>query len=297
MLFRSGPVISLRERESYKPNSLLLAASRNEEFQESQGFTLSPSLLIPRDYADANQQYGYEHQQSFERFASFAERSRSSYGSESNRFSDPHSMASVRSSRTSHTDGLRGSGGSSSSLVDSFHGLKAGHESVLLERSAEVAQSQRHSGNLGRSHSGSVSSVVSSGSMLGCNPFNAYIERENNDTTSLTQNRLSDCGAGEMAQSLELARQEAESRLLPPSPSPCAQSPVEGQRNMLHERKGSVPLLNFVNNVPVQRAAQSPKATGRARASTVGGRAKSYGLFPAPVQTPTQPFPAMGNAF
>lgn len=296
--FSTGSLTSSRKRESYKLNDLLLAAPRNEEFQESQGFTLSPSLLIPRDYADANQQYGYEHQQSFERFASFAGRSRSSYGSESNRLSDPPSMASVRSSRTSHTDGLRGSGGSSSSLVDSFHGIKAGHESVLLERSAEVAQSQRNSGNLGRCHSGSVSSVISNSSMLSCNPFDAYIEREDNDITPLAQNRLSDGGAGEeMTQSLELARQEAESRLLPPSPSPCAQSPMEEQRKMMHGRKGSVPLLNAANNVPVQRAAQSPKATGRARASTVGGRAKSYGLFPAPVQTPTQPFPVMGNAF
>lgn len=307
-----------RKRDSYRPDGLHLTAPLAEEFKESRGFTLSPSLLIPFDYAkqmdmEASNNighHGFRYETRHDRFASYADRS--SYGSDSNRLSDPHSTVSIRSSNTSHTDydRLKGSGGSSTSLAGSF-APSSRHESVILERAAEVAQSGRISAKnseefVNRSHAGSVSSVVS----LSSNPFHSYIEQDTEDQRDMDltpnamaiNNRLSAEREPESI-SIELARQEAESRLLPPSPSPCAQSQssMEEQRRLMHGRKGSVPLLQLKSEAQAQappRLKGSPKAMARARASTVGTRGRSnYGLFPAPA-TPMQPvFPVMGNAF
>lgn len=308
-----------RKRSSlYRPDGLHLSAPLPEEFKESQGFTLSPSLLIPCDYARAGdmdieppatiEQHTFGFPTRHDRFASHYYADRSSYGSDSNRLSDPHSALSIRSSNTSHIgtdyERLKGAGGSSTSLAGSF-APSSRHESVILERAAEVAQSGRVSAKTSgefaaRSHAGSVGEVVG----FEGNTFDGYIEREMEGEHELTpnalaiNNRLSAEREPESV-SIELARQEAESRLLPPSPSPCAQSQssMEEMRRLMHGRKGSVPLLH--KSEVQTRGPLSPKSTRRARASTVGGKGRgNYGLFPAPMAMPVQSGGlVMGNAF
>ncbi len=291
-------------RDNIMKSELHLKAPRPDSFDESHGFALSPSLLLPYDYEknmDVDSQihidvdtFNYDN----ESFASFQSRSiRSSYGSESNSLSAPDSTTSYN---TSH-DGLRGSGGSLSSLANSF--MHSKHESAILERAAEVALAHRSMSSNGsvpdliasaRAHSASVSSVVS----IASNPLNTYIElsapvvpiapamrktsiHEIAIPPSASIEEIKRLSGEPMA--LGLARQEAETRLLPPSPSPCAQDMMEkSMKSAMHVRKHSVPLL--VGKVDAPAMPQSPRGSpvGRARAATVGGRAKSYGLFPAP---------------
>lgn len=284
----------------------LRSPSYASSFKESHGFNLSPSLLIPVDYAKQMQIESHSPHRmdadgfTYEHTDFLPLQSHEFDHLDAYRVSAPESTASYRSSTTSRTDGgLRESGSSSTSLAASNPAYHGGHAQCLepqlgglLERAAEVALAHRSI-----SSNGSVPDLIASArSMPSSNPFSTYIEpascaataadavtssprAEWNPAPSPTQwQRVAD-----EEQSAELALQISEERLLPPSPAPCALRPSM-QAQMAHGRKGSVPLLAGRFALP-RLETTPPRVKGRARASTLGARG-SYMLFP-PVLSPT----------
>lgn len=295
------------------------------QFTNGDGFPHSPSLLLPLDYSkelslsdfennnsrlsiDINS-FVYDHHTSFPMVMDFMGNSNQNRLSAPNR-PDSTSTATHSYRSSADVDVLRSSGDSSTSLATSVDELKE-------QKSFESMVSS----SVGREHSGSVSSVVS----INSNPFSTYIEPsaapaavlpirsslEADDVLSFPLPPHTGSASpplppptteAEEPLSLELARQEAETRLLPPSPSPCAQEEGKMSDAMAsrHGRKGSVPLTSghmksgsVVKDLPVmkeQSAVSAMKKMGRARSSTVGARTKSaYGLFPS--AAPANPNP------
>jgi len=284
---------SLRAPHNLTRPTMHLRSPSQASFKESQGFTLSPSLLIPIDYATQMRLDAHRDPDTFTYAdADFLPLQAHEYGGAANRVSAPESTTSYRSSTT---DGLRASGSSSTSLATGPPDGADDVEAELAHRSV--------------SSSGSMPDLIASArwAPFCSNPFSAYIEpaapAPRPETTSVRAEAGTRLSEEEL--SAEMALQMAEERLLPPSPAPCAQeqqqqqhspalpqpqphSPMERvmQAQMAHGRKGSVPLLGGKFGGVSVTTAEVPRVMGRARASTMGamgrgGARASYVLFPA----------------
>jgi hypothetical protein len=243
----------------------LRSPSHASSFKESQGFTLSPSLLIPQDFATQMHLEGHspsiDHAQFTFDNESFVPLHANDYSNDTHDISAPESISSYRTSANSRMEGLRGSGGSSSSLASKAAPMH--RQLIVLERAAEVALAHRS-----LSSSGSLPELIASA--------------RSTDAATKRPEPLKQEPMSAEEQSKELVLQMAEEKLLPPSPAPCAQAQMGPPT---HNRKGSVPLLSGKNVLSGEKKPEMPKRAGRARAATVGSAGKiraSLSLFPAP---------------